>query len=796
MAADEAHLERLERLERLQRQVDELARAQAHTLSAALALGEGEEAEAAARKEAADGALWQALKQEEACRSEVAELEADLEEYQLGKESGDEGSAAAQQLATLEEEAAVLLGRLEVCRALEQRREAALNGVRQAAAAHACAAADWAAAQQAQCRGEEGLRLARAAGPPARLREALAVEVRQLHEALAAQEAEAQAAEGEVQRCSKRAAALQEEQLRLAAAAKSAPTAGRETALLQELAVQRSRQQAAVKRERQLGAEAAALRAQLAARGPATPPPGCRPLHACFSFRDPEACQPYREALEVLAGCALHTLVADTTTAAGAALAACAGRGLRVWPLDALRTADRTVQQRAAAAAFDPGQVVVPVDLLEFDICARPAVLRAFGCAVITASDAVAAQLAACHGLACVTLDGRLHSRGSLTGGWRGSSSGAGLRQAGPLHAKLHLDVLQQARAAAGCEVAQAGAAVRSAEEGLAGARAAREAAGAATMELAAVDSELQRCMRELQGARAGRAAAAAAAQRLRTCLEANQALARLAEAGAEGGRPGEGGASQAAMAVEAVEAEVGRLRLAAARLERCVADAEAARAAAAEEAETAEAAAVAAEQGQGLEALVGALAQRQAAAEGVRVALAQQHADAAAAAAGVWQRCKELRRRRAALHLAGQDVALAEGELAAAAQVLESAAAAAARLREQLGALLLEAPELVATTEEGGQEAAAVAHAGSLAAALEAASSLARRRAAALAERASAAAGARALSLAEQQEMRGRRASLAAMRRQAATLELAASRLEEGIAGASPQARLIVGKQ
>ncbi|KAI3435039.1 hypothetical protein D9Q98_003090 [Chlorella vulgaris] len=108
------------------------------------------------------------------------------------------------------------------------------------------------------------------------------------------------------------------------------------------------------------------------------------PSFQCFGVSDLEGCQQYAEALQVLAGRKLGGVVADSTEAAAALMAA--GGGTRIWPLDGLAAPDGTQQQCRAAQHFPDGET--GGGLLRFEEAHRPALLRAFGAHVIAASDA------------------------------------------------------------------------------------------------------------------------------------------------------------------------------------------------------------------------------------------------------------------------------------------------------------------------------------------------------------------------------------------------------------------------
>lgn len=67
------------------------------------------------------------------------------------------------------------------------------------------------------------------------------------------------------------------------------------------------------------------------------------------------------------------------------------------------------------------GLVIQPLDLLTFARNNQAIMDRAFGGMLIAADAHTAAELATRHGLASVTLDGKISRPGSLQGGWQGS---------------------------------------------------------------------------------------------------------------------------------------------------------------------------------------------------------------------------------------------------------------------------------------------------------------------------------------------------------------------------------------
>ena len=66
------------------------------------------------------------------------------------------------------------------------------------------------------------------------------------------------------------------------------------------------------------------------------------------------------------------------------------------------------------------GQVTHALDLLAFDRTDQVIMRHAFGRMLIAEDAETAAKLATRHGLASVTLDGRISRPGSLQGGWQG----------------------------------------------------------------------------------------------------------------------------------------------------------------------------------------------------------------------------------------------------------------------------------------------------------------------------------------------------------------------------------------
>eukprot|EP00887_Chlorella_sp_A99_P003385 scaffold7.g3385.t1 len=775
-AADE---EQSRALERLEREASELAQQIGLKLTAALAFLEAEGS--AGRLGAAHEARVQAAERHDQAARDAAAVEAELERLR-GADTAGEGGALSdlqQQLAALEEEVMLAQGRLEAHRVLVQRLEQQAAARQQATAAQAHAAAELTATREALGRAEAGLRLAEDAGSAHRLRETLTGDVERLRSSLASREQQVEAAAAGVQRCAARLASVEEGQRRLKAAEKARPEGDTFSAAAQEraahlqmaLAQARAAQHAAQQRERRASGEAGVLRSRL---GGATGVPNTRPLHACFSFRDPSACQPWAEALAVLAGGKLGAVVADTTEGAGLVLAKSAGHGLRVWPLDSLAVPDQRAVQRRAAAAFAPGEVVVPADLLEFHPSATAAVLRAFGSHMLAASDTVASAVLQQHSLPCIMRDSTVAAVGRLTGGWRGGQAQV---QTGPVAAKLRLDALVQQVAQAQADIHEAERAAAAAEAELAQLAAAREAAEQAAGELAAAEEEAARARLALEAARGAQGEAQAGADRLRADLAAKRRLL-------EGLAP-QGGSTSAdctAQSSAALAGEVERLRQAAAALERQGAEHGAAAQRLGED--------LAVTEGQlsvqQPEAWAEQLEEKRAELAEARAVVARRHAAAAVQSAEAEAKTGELERARRRLEEARAAVAAADAAAAAASEAAERQATTKTRLQGQLGELLKDVPELETALAAGGAAAAAAAAEPSLAAADKACVALGRRRAALLTERA--ASSAARVPLAEQLRLRERRAALEAMRQQARTLRLAASRLEEGIQSTSPQ--------
>ena len=322
---------------------------------------------------------------------------------------------------------------------LEQQRAV----VARAEAAAAAAAAELAAAQQAQQAVQRQAQQAQSAASARALQASVAAEVEQLDAAVAAKQGALAEAASQVEATSARLAELQAEKQRLQATQQAASRVGASGTSLAALQAQARQQVDSLsqlrRQEQRLTAEVGTLAARLGGGSG----DGWRPLHRCFSFRDPAGSQQHAAALQVVAGGRLGVLVADSTAVAGRLLEGGAPAGARIWPLDGLAARDHSAAQRAAAQRFPPGaarvgpcwrlpyvlgltrgraalalppvpvrlhhafhvicpsnrthtshrnpppgQVVLPADLLEAEPRWRPALLRAFGSHVLAANDA------------------------------------------------------------------------------------------------------------------------------------------------------------------------------------------------------------------------------------------------------------------------------------------------------------------------------------------------------------------------------------------------------------------------
>ncbi|KAL4425175.1 hypothetical protein ABPG75_009191 [Micractinium tetrahymenae] len=812
VAADEAQMKAVERLEALEHEAAELAQHMAGLLQAALTKCQQEAAEGELAGQAARHAVAVAEQRVEECREglEAARQALAAAQQQCQEEGGGGASksgllALRQRVAAAEEEVRLAEEAAQRRQQLAAQLEAAAAEVARLEAARTAAAAELAACQQAQRRVASDLQLADSAANAAALRVLLAVEERRLAAAVAAKQAAVGAAASQAEETAARLAELQAERQRLVDAQQAAG-AGRHavgTSLQQQQAVLRAREQqlqarlqAFRQQEQRLAAEAGTLAARLArAAGgsPATSGPNAawRPLHQCFTFREPQSCAQYAGALAVLAGRKLGVLVADSLEAAGRLLASSAGGqggGARIWPLDSLAAADYSERQRQAAAAFPTGQVVLPADLVAFAPAHRPAILRAFGSHVIAASDAVAEQLVTRFGIPSVTLSGRLTSRGTLQGGWRGDS---GARQPGPLHLKLSLAASEQQLAGVTQEAAAAQAELDGVQHQLAEAAAQQEAAAAAAAELAATEREVAACQRALQSQQAAQADAQAALARLQAELTAKQQL--LSGMGGEGqGQNRSCGSGSSGGAQAALQKEAERLATAAKGLEKAAHKA------------AAQLAAAVARQGQ-LEAEMAVMgeageeAERDARAElaEASAALAARQAELAVQLEAVAAHEAEVAQVAARLSAAEQAQAEAEGQVAALAEAAERRQGEQDELQQQLEGLVVEVPELAAVLGAGASSGQAGADAdsssqreaagdSSVAGLCKSAATLGRQRTRLLEERRRSAAA--RLPLAELMRLREQQAALGAARQQAATLGTAVQRLQEGIAASSGQ--------
>jgi hypothetical protein len=116
---------------------------------------------------------------------------------------------------------------------------------------------------------------------------------------------------------------------------------------------------------------------------------------------------------------------------------------VRLWPLDQLQARDLTHRQRAAQAGLGASKVLLPLDLLEYAPQYQAAMQRAFGGYVIAVDDATAAEVVNKYGLSCVTLQGTVSHKGSMSGGWSAPQANPALQR---WQQKLQLDAAAQLR--------------------------------------------------------------------------------------------------------------------------------------------------------------------------------------------------------------------------------------------------------------------------------------------------------------------------------------------------------------
>ena len=165
-------------------------------------------------------------------------------------------------------------------------------------------------------------------------------------------------------------------------------------------------------------------------------------------------------ALELIAGRHLGVRLTATADEAVQLLAGARkrGEGVRVWPLDTLRAADRTASHAKLQRTYGKQDVVLPTELVAASSSAAtasaagrpkdpstgttgageatdalnggagamgdiwPALLSAFGSSLIVSTDHIASKLVREHGVRCVTMDGNIHEPGKLQGGYRPAS--------------------------------------------------------------------------------------------------------------------------------------------------------------------------------------------------------------------------------------------------------------------------------------------------------------------------------------------------------------------------------------
>ncbi len=384
MAADEAQMQAVQRLEALEHEAAELAQRMAGLLQAALMRSREEAAEAKLAGQAARAAAEAVQQHVRECQEALGVEKQKLAAAQQQWEVDDAGSCGSQisgnGLLALQQRVAAAEERVRLAeeaaaqrRQLRDQAEAAATEVAKLGAARAAAAAELAACQQAQRRVAADLQLAESAADAAALRASVAADERRLASGVAAKQAAAGAAASHAEQLAAKLEALKAE-VQCLTEARQAAGMGREAvaaaASLEQQAMLRTREQqlqaslhSLRQQEQRLTAEAGALSARMdrsagslpTAAGPDT---AWRPLHHCFSFRKPENCSKYIEALTVLAGSKLRVLVADSLETAGHLLESVEhgrGGGTRIWPLDSLAAPDHSQSQRRAASAFPAG---------------------------------------------------------------------------------------------------------------------------------------------------------------------------------------------------------------------------------------------------------------------------------------------------------------------------------------------------------------------------------------------------------------------------------------------------------
>ena len=365
-----------------------------------------------------------------------------------------------------------------------------------------------------------------------------------------------------------------------------------------------------------------------------------------------------------------------------------------------------------------------------------------------------------------------------VQGGWRGL--GIAVSQS-PMHLKISLAAAERQLAAVQQEVASAQVVLDACQQQQLDAQQQEDAAEAASAELAAAEREVHACQLQLARQRAAHADAAAVVARMQAELAAKRQLLQSLDAegagGSNSGAQAALGREQQRLAVSAVALER-RAQAAAAELAEA-----AARVAAAEDelallqAEPAWAAVMDSRRGELASAMAALLAKQ------------QEHCEQSAAVA---DRQKEGERTANQLSMAEQALDAAEvaaARLRAAAVCLEGVQR---DLQQELQALLREVPELgavVQAPQSRGDHGSSGSGTQSVDQVQQACAKLARQRVRLLQERQHISAA--SLPLSEQLRFREQQARLVASRQQAATLETAAQRLQEGITCANSQVGL-----
>jgi chromosome segregation ATPase len=524
-----------QRAEELQHGADAAAQRLGEALAAAAAQGEAERAAAALLQADQECEVERLRAEKERCGEEAEEAEAAAAEQRRALCAGPAGAALHQREAALQEEVSLLRANLEEHASLEGRCAAAQEAQRRARDAHALAAASLAAAGRAQARADADAHAAASCNAAAGIRRQLQKDVRQL----VAEAPGAQRASEEAQRALRSARASQQAAATAHASAKTRATRCAEQLAAATLDSPPSPQSVAQQHGQlaRLRAQEAQLRRELAAaaaRLPAAPAPWLAPLHACFSFRDPAACEELATALEVAVGGQLGVMVAPTRDRVAQELQRGGGNGngngalaagARVWPLDALLQGDdaREARHRRAAASFPAGRVVLPLDLVQSGEGCGAAVGRALGALVVAADARTADALLHAHGVPSVALDGTVVRKGSITGGWR--PEGGARSRGGLVRAKLRADGVRARLAAGEAEARQLAAAVQAGELAAAQAEERQQAAASAAEEEESAAQALAATAAELEAAAAGGAAAAARVQRAQAALQAKRAM-------------------------------------------------------------------------------------------------------------------------------------------------------------------------------------------------------------------------------------------------------------------------------